>query len=84
MRDRNAVPALPAPRVERSSLPRLGSILMVVPFRQHEMQHEGLCAERHVAVRLGGRGRREQVFHDAMIGASRYCGVSSLRRVDYD
>jgi hypothetical protein len=83
MRDRNAGTVLPAPGVERNRLPRLGSILMVVSFRQ-EVQHRGFCAERHVAVRLGGRGRREQVFHDAMIGASRYCGVSSLRRVDYD
>jgi hypothetical protein len=75
-----AVTVLPAPGVKRNSLPRLSSILMVVPFRQHEMQHEGLCAERYIAVWLGGLGQGEQVFHDAMIGAGRYSRVSPPTR----
>jgi hypothetical protein len=75
MRDRNAR-ALPAPGVKRNRLPRLGSILRVVPFRQHEMQHEGLCAERYVAVRLGGQGDYKRVFHAAMIGGQDYGTVA--------
>ena len=75
--------ALPAPGVQRNSLPRLSSILMVVPFRQHEMQHEGLCAERYIAVGLGGLWQGEQVFHDAMIGAGRYRRVSPPTRRGY-